>query len=160
MIDTAPLPATAQGDTLTFASCLLSITDDRLVANQKAKYLVKKLNKIGKDEESPKPFEFHNQGSMAYIGDWYKIFLSFDQPISLADRKAIYDRPGEGDGFMTKESGRVAWLLWRSAYFTMTLSWRNKFAFLLCLKLTFTDIALQNPCSDILVSLGTLYSPA
>ncbi|KAF8893040.1 NDE1, mitochondrial external NADH dehydrogenase [Infundibulicybe gibba] len=91
-VESAPLPATAQ------------------VANQKAKYLVKKLNKFAKDKPSPHPFEFHNQGSMAYIGDW----------------KAIYDRPGAEDGFMTKESGRIAWLLWRSAYFTMTLSWRNK----------------------------------
>jgi len=82
------------------------------IANQKAKYLVKKVNKLGKDKESPEPFAFHNQGSMAYIGNW----------------KAIYDRPtpGNEDAIMSKESGRLAWLLWRSAYFTMTLSVRNK----------------------------------
>ncbi|KAJ2922120.1 hypothetical protein H1R20_g14971, partial [Candolleomyces eurysporus] len=94
-IEDAPLPATAQ------------------VASQKAKYMAKKLNKIVNDQEHDKPFEFHNQGSLAYIGSW----------------KAIYDRPsapGEEQGFMSKETGRVAWLLWRSAYFTMTLSWRNK----------------------------------
>ncbi|KAF6760448.1 nad(p)h dehydrogenase b1 [Ephemerocybe angulata] len=94
-IDTAPLPATAQ------------------VASQKAKYLVRKLNKLANDEEHKAPFEFHNQGSLAYIGNW----------------KAIYDRSGgneKDDRFMSKETGRVAWLLWRSAYFTMTLSWRNK----------------------------------
>jgi len=90
-IDTAPLPATAQ------------------VANQKAIYLAKKLNKIVKDHESPKPFEFHNQGSLAYIGNW----------------KAIYDRSDAETG-LKRETGRLAWLLWRSAYFTMTLSWRNK----------------------------------
>ena len=42
------------------------------------------------------------------------------------NRKAIYDRPsaeGSEDGF----TGRLAWLLWRSAYFTMTLSGRNKY---------------------------------
>ncbi|KAJ7177882.1 NDE1, mitochondrial external NADH dehydrogenase [Mycena filopes] len=50
-------------------------------------------------------------GSLAYIGDW----------------KAIYDNSGgKDDKIISKESGRVAWLLWRSAYFTMTLSWRNK----------------------------------
>jgi len=90
------------------------IQDQRLpataqVANQKGKYLVKKLNKIVKDQESSKPFEFHNQGSLAYIGDW----------------KAIYDRTG-AENVKTKESGRLAWLLWRSAYFTQTLSLRNK----------------------------------
>ncbi|KAG6380296.1 NDE1, mitochondrial external NADH dehydrogenase [Boletus reticuloceps] len=89
---TAELPATAQ------------------VANQKAKYMVKKLNKIIKDQEHTKPFEFHNQGSLAYLGDW----------------KAIYDRSTAETGIKTKESGRLAWLLWRSAYFTMTLSIRNK----------------------------------
>ncbi|PPR03369.1 hypothetical protein CVT24_012494 [Panaeolus cyanescens] len=94
-MDGQPLPATAQ------------------VANQQAKYLVKKMNLLAKDRESTKPFEFHNQGSLAYIGNW----------------KAIYDRPGaEGshEGFMAKETGRIAWLLWRSAYFTTTISWRNK----------------------------------
>jgi NADH dehydrogenase FAD-containing subunit len=40
------------------------------VANQKAKYLVKKFNKIAKDQEFSTPFEFHNQGSLAYIGNW------------------------------------------------------------------------------------------
>ncbi|KAJ6511438.1 NDE1, mitochondrial external NADH dehydrogenase [Mycena vitilis] len=89
-IDGAVLPATAQ------------------VANQKAQYLVKKLNKLVKDQDSPKPFKFENQGSLAYIGDW----------------KAIYDNSGKEDKIINKESGRVAWLLWRSAYFTMTLSWR------------------------------------
>ncbi|KAJ6591186.1 NDE1, mitochondrial external NADH dehydrogenase [Mycena vulgaris] len=92
-IEDAVLPATAQ------------------VANQKAQYLVKKLNKLVKDQDSPQPFKFENQGSLAYIGDW----------------KAIYDNSGKDDKIIpNKESGRVAWLLWRSAYFTMTLSWRNK----------------------------------
>lgn len=42
-----------------------------LVANQKAKYLVKKMNKLVKDKDSPQPFAFHNQGSLAYVGHWY-----------------------------------------------------------------------------------------
>ncbi|KAG2007219.1 ndb1 (nad(p)h dehydrogenase b1) [Coprinopsis cinerea AmutBmut pab1-1] len=89
----APLPATAQ------------------VASQKAKYMVKKLNKLAKDREHNVPFTFHNQGSLAYVGNW----------------KAIYEKPS-GPAAETKEGlqGRSAWLLWRSAYFTMTLSWRNK----------------------------------
>ncbi|KAH6910700.1 nad(p)h dehydrogenase b1 [Coprinopsis sp. MPI-PUGE-AT-0042] len=90
-----PLPATAQ------------------VASQKAKYMAKKLNSLAKEKGHTTPFEFQNNGSLAYIGDW----------------KAIYDRTdgnGNGDGVLSKETGRVAWLLWRSAYFTMTLSWRNK----------------------------------
>ncbi|KAJ6481786.1 NDE1, mitochondrial external NADH dehydrogenase [Mycena sanguinolenta] len=91
-IENAILPATAQ------------------VANQKAQYLVKKLNKLGRGQDALNPFKFENLGSLAYIGDW----------------KAIYDNSGKEDNIISKESGRVAWLLWRSAYFTMTLSWRNK----------------------------------
>ena len=103
-----------------------------LVANQKAKYMVKKLNKMIKDQEHTKPFEFHNLGSMAYLGDWY-VLGKFPNPLlndpfdDNAHRKAIYDRSTAETGFKTKESGRLAWLLWRSAYFTMTLSVRNKY---------------------------------
>ena len=45
--------------------------DPCLVANQKAKYIVKKINKLAKDQETTQPFEFHNAGSLAYIGNWY-----------------------------------------------------------------------------------------
>jgi NADH dehydrogenase FAD-containing subunit len=104
------------------------------VANQKGKYLAKKLNKIVKDQDSPKPFVFQNQGSLAYIGDWFvSVFPRLVRECVVVNvvhnfpfRKAIYDRSGAENGIKTKESGRVAWLLWRSAYFTMTLSWRNR----------------------------------
>jgi NADH dehydrogenase FAD-containing subunit len=56
---------------------------------------------------TPPPFAFRNYGMLAYLGGW----------TALADTgKAA------GGG----SSGRGAWLLWRSAYFTMTVSWRNK----------------------------------
>ncbi|KZT63442.1 FAD/NAD(P)-binding domain-containing protein [Daedalea quercina L-15889] len=91
MIKEMPLPATAQ------------------VANQKAKYLWKKLNALGKGRPAGDPFRFHNAGSLAYVGDW----------------QAVYDRT-RAEKAKGKEAGRFAWLLWRSAYFTMTLSWKNK----------------------------------
>jgi len=97
----------AIGDAANIKGQLLPATAQ--VANQKAKYLAQKLNKIVKDQEHTKAFEFHNKGSLAYLGDW----------------KAIYDR-SSAENVKTKESGRLAWLLWRSAYFTMTLSVRNK----------------------------------
>ncbi|KIP09949.1 hypothetical protein PHLGIDRAFT_28766 [Phlebiopsis gigantea 11061_1 CR5-6] len=87
----APLPATAQ------------------VANQKAKYLYKKLNRLVRGRAHTEPFVFHNMGSLAYIGDW----------------TAVYDRT-QSENLRGKEAGRLAWLLWRSAYFTRTLSIRNK----------------------------------
>lgn len=97
------------------------------MANQKAKYLVKKLNKIVKDQKHTKPFEFHNQGSLAYIGNWLVLrHLIYSVHDSMGrHRRAIYDR-SNAESIQTKESGRFAWLLWRSAYFTMTLSLRNK----------------------------------
>ena len=41
--------------------------------------MVKKLNKIVKDQEHTKPFEFHNQGSLAYLGDW-SVVIKFPNP--------------------------------------------------------------------------------
>ncbi|KAF9453319.1 NDE1, mitochondrial external NADH dehydrogenase [Macrolepiota fuliginosa MF-IS2] len=103
----------AIGDAAAMEGVLLPATAQ--VANQKAKYLISKLKNLAKDKESLEPFTFHNRGSLAYIGNW----------------KAIYDRTSglpeeEKDKFMSKETGRLAWLLWRSAYFTGTLSWRNR----------------------------------
>ncbi|KAI0366509.1 FAD/NAD(P)-binding domain-containing protein [Pilatotrama ljubarskyi] len=83
------------------------------VANQQAKYLTKKLNALVRGRapaSSQAPFKFHNAGSLAYVGDW----------------EAIFDRTKAASGPKGKETGRLAWLLWRSAYFTKTLSVRNK----------------------------------
>lgn len=81
------------------------------VAYQKAKYITKKFNAMAKEKEHVKPFEFYNMGSMAYLGDWI----------------AVYDRTNVESGPKAKEAGRLAWLLWRSAYFTRTISIRNKY---------------------------------
>jgi NADH dehydrogenase FAD-containing subunit len=73
------LPATAQGQPPRSNVSHDILTDNRTaVANQKAKYLVKKLNKIIKGQNLTKPFEFHNQGSLAYIGDWSVAMRSHD----------------------------------------------------------------------------------
>lgn len=124
----------------------LALSDLSAVANQKARYLSKKLNRIVRDKEHTEPFEFFNQGSLAYIGDWCVSFstrvlllcsvrsvedlslMSWDcrSRQLLIYRKAIYDRSSAETGIKARETGRVAWLLWRSAYFTMTLSLRNK----------------------------------
>jgi NADH dehydrogenase FAD-containing subunit len=45
---------------------------------------------------------------MAYLGDWRAVF-----------------RTGTGSDF----SGRTAWLIWRGAYLTKSVSWRNKVEF-------------------------------
>lgn len=80
------------------------------VAYQEAKYVAKSINAIGYGKKPGQAFKFNNMGNLAYLGDW----------------RAIYDRSKAEKGPKTKETGRVAWLLWRSAYFSMSLSLRNK----------------------------------
>lgn len=117
MIQDTPLPATAQGMSCDLSLLLYSVDRSTfkpsplrvVVANQKAKYLTKRLNKLIKGKEHTEEFVFHNAGSLAYLGDW----------------QAVYDRT-KAENVKTKDAGRLAWLLWRSAYFTRTLSIRNK----------------------------------
>jgi len=127
-VQNMPLPATAQGTPKKFTFHLTLMQICLLVANQQGKYIAKKLNKIVKDQEHTQPFQFNNKGSLAYIGNWCVLGypLSPTRLIYSGIRKAIYDRSNAEKGLKTKESGRLAWLLWRSAYFTMTLSVRNK----------------------------------
>ncbi|KDQ54807.1 hypothetical protein JAAARDRAFT_181438 [Jaapia argillacea MUCL 33604] len=98
----------AIGDAATIKDMNLPATAQ--VANQKGAYLVKKLNKMARGKPSQEPFQFKNMGSLAYIGNWL----------------ALYDRSKAASGPKPTEAGTLAWLLWRSAYFTMTLSVRNK----------------------------------
>ena len=72
------------------------------VASQKAFWLANRLNK--RDIEVA-PFTWRNLGVMAYIGNWKALFQgSTGQSIS----------------------GRMAWILWRGAYLTRSVSLRNK----------------------------------
>jgi len=73
------------------------------VANQEAKWLGKRFNKdklLGGEG-----FNFKNMGVMTYLGNM----------------KAIMQAEGG-----TEVKGRMAWLIWRGAYLTQTVSWRNK----------------------------------
>ncbi|TGO81323.1 hypothetical protein BPOR_1206g00010 [Botrytis porri] len=79
------------------------------VANQEAKWLGKRLNKMEKAGKigaaEDKGFTFRNMGVMTYVGGM----------------KAIMQTDGKGE-----IKGRTAWLIWRGAYLTQTISWRNK----------------------------------
>ncbi|KAI0768184.1 FAD/NAD-P-binding domain-containing protein [Trametes elegans] len=98
----------AIGDAATIADEPLPATAQ--VANQQAKYLTKRLNALIRGRAPAAAFKFQNAGSLAYVGDW----------------EAVFDRTKAARGPKGKETGRLAWLLWRSAYFTKTLSIRNK----------------------------------
>jgi len=72
------------------------------VANQKANWLAKRLNKGDLDKAG---FTYRDLGTMAYLGNW----------------NAILQSQGAGD-----ISGRVAWFIWRGAYLAKSVSWRNR----------------------------------
>jgi NADH dehydrogenase FAD-containing subunit len=115
--DTKSAEATMQdvfalGDTTIMKSGRLPGTAQ--VANQQALWLAKTLNA----HPSPSSFSqtpgfgFKNLGVMTYLGG----------------AKAIIQGPeGNGKGEARGLKGWVAYLIWRGAYLTMTLSWRNKF---------------------------------
>ncbi|KAK6614944.1 hypothetical protein H4I95_00096 [Botrytis cinerea] len=79
------------------------------VANQEARWLGKRLNKMEKAGKigaaEDKGFTFRNMGVMTYVGGM----------------KAIMQTDGKGE-----IKGRTAWVIWRGAYLTQTISWRNK----------------------------------
>lgn len=93
-----PLPATAQ------------------VANQQAQYLGRTLNRMAKRnvaiDQLPE-FKFHDLGIMAYLGGWRAIMQS---------GKGTHEKRRWGVDL----KGRAAWLLWRTAYLTKSVSVRNK----------------------------------
>jgi NADH dehydrogenase len=72
------------------------------VASQQAEWLAKRLNKGDLDTSS---FKFRNLGVMAYLGNWNAAF-----------------QPGQGGDI----SGWLAWVIWRGAYLTKSVSLRNK----------------------------------
>lgn len=71
------------------------------VASQQAAHLARRLNAGDVDG---KPFKFRNWGTLTYLGSW----------------KAIHQSSADS------LSGWLAWILWRGAYLTRSMSWRNK----------------------------------
>ncbi|KAH8669614.1 pyridine nucleotide-disulfide oxidoreductase-domain-containing protein [Tricladium varicosporioides] len=90
----------ALGDVSVFEKGQLPATAQ--VASQEAKWLGQALNK---GNDNGKGFTYNNLGVMTYLGNW----------------KAIM-QGGQGQEI----KGRTAWLIWRGAYLTKAMSWRNK----------------------------------
>lgn len=72
------------------------------VASQQAVYLGRRFNKG--DMDTAAAFTFRNLGTMAYLGSWRAIHQSRADELK----------------------GRAAWILWRTAYLTKSMSIRNK----------------------------------
>lgn len=91
------------------------------VAERQGKFLVKLLNKIGKKDGGKAfsakdiplgdPFVYKHLGSMASVGRY----------------KALVDLRQSKDARGVSLAGFVSWLIWRSAYLTRVISWRNRF---------------------------------
>ncbi|MCO5597054.1 hypothetical protein L7F22_051128 [Adiantum nelumboides] len=90
------------------------------VAERQGKYLARELNRIVKSgggyagstvTGEGHPFEYHHLGSMASVGR-YKALVDLRQS-------------KESKGFSW--AGFLSWLVWRSAYLTRVVSWRNRF---------------------------------
>ncbi|CAN7039460.1 hypothetical protein Bca4012_069940 [Brassica carinata] len=91
------------------------------VAEREGKYLANLLNVMGKagggrawnakGTELGEPFVYKHLGSMATIGRY----------------KALVDLRESKEGKGISMAGFVSWFIWRSAYLTRVLSWRNRF---------------------------------
>lgn len=102
----------ALGDTTKLMSGALPATAQ--VANQQALWLGKTLSKHPDPESYAQVpgFTFRNLGVLTYLGG----------------AKAVLQGPSPNDSSAPKGlKGWIAFLIWRGAYLTMTLSWRNKF---------------------------------
>ncbi len=75
------------------------------VASQKALWLAKRLNESSSPMDKKAGFTFKDLGTLAYIGNWNALFQG-----------------GKGG----RLQGYLAWIIWRGAYLTRTVSWRNK----------------------------------
>ena len=91
----------ALGDNATIRNAPLPATAQ--TASQQALWLAKRFNN---DDLEKEHFTFKNMGIMTYLGD----------------SKGVV----QTGGVMGDISGRAAWLIWRGAYLTMSISWRNK----------------------------------
>ncbi|KAK3302160.1 pyridine nucleotide-disulfide oxidoreductase-domain-containing protein [Chaetomium strumarium] len=74
------------------------------VASQQATHLAKRLNAGGAPAVAAKPFRFRNWGTLTYLGSW----------------RAIHQSQAD------ELKGWVAWVVWRGAYLTRSMSLRNK----------------------------------
>ena len=91
----------ALGDNATIRDAPLPATAQ--TASQQALWLAKRLNKGDLEQQH---FTFRNLGIMTYLGN----------------SKGLV----QTEGVFGDISGRMAWLVWRGAYLTMSVSWRNK----------------------------------
>lgn len=129
MVDDYLKPETVNNNVYCIGDCSelpLSLPPTAQVANQQGKYLAKKFNSLltrpyDEFEQAyaayDTTFGYKFKGTMAYIGAW-KGVISLPHHM---DKGAGYFKKA-----VTRLQGYRAWLLWRSAYFTMLTSTVNR----------------------------------
>ncbi|RMZ86485.1 hypothetical protein DV736_g6290, partial [Chaetothyriales sp. CBS 134916] len=112
-------------------SGLILVDDHFRVANQQALWLASNLNKHFSSPESYSTvpgFGFKNLGVMTYLGGAKAVLQAPSPSSNGSGGKTGDDKKSKGkNGGNVNVKGWVAFLIWRGAYLTMTLSWRNKF---------------------------------
>lgn len=107
---TSPAAAATLPDVYVIGDCSVVESSPALpktaqVASQQAAYLARRMNRGREHLGAPEPpFRFKNWGTMAYLGGW----------------KAIHQSSAD------ELRGWAAWVLWRTAYLTYSMSVRNK----------------------------------
>ncbi|EAW07384.1 putative pyridine nucleotide-disulfide oxidoreductase [Aspergillus clavatus NRRL 1] len=79
---------------------------------QEAKWLAMHLNQG--DLQQSGPFSFRNLGTLAYLGN------------ARALMQLPHENGKQSKYLPTGLTGRMAWIVWNSAYLTMSISWRNR----------------------------------
>ncbi|RRT62941.1 hypothetical protein B296_00004106 [Ensete ventricosum] len=100
------------------------------VAEREGKYLANMFNEIGKQDGGKahsagnitlgEPFVYRHLGSMASVGR-YKALVDLRQ--SKPDMLTSVAQDAKGISM----AGFISWFVWRSAYLTRVVSWRNRF---------------------------------
>ncbi|KAH8698956.1 putative pyridine nucleotide-disulfide oxidoreductase [Talaromyces proteolyticus] len=83
--------------------------------SQEAKWLAERLNR--RDIDQAPGFSFRNMGTLAYIGNANALMQ-----IPHEKKNGTRRNPYLPEGL----TGRMAWLVWKVAYLSMSISWRNR----------------------------------
>lgn len=109
--------------------------------SQEAKWLADRLNR-GDIKRAP-GFSFRNLGTLAYIGSSNALMqIPHEKAPSLSSSPSNRGDKSHANGNIVDDSprrnpylpegltGRTAWLVWKVAYLSMSISWRNRFRIL------------------------------
>ncbi|KAF3391905.1 putative NADH dehydrogenase [Talaromyces pinophilus] len=89
-------------------------------ASQEAKWLADRFNRGDLDTASG--FSFHNMGTLAYIGSSNALMQIPHEKKTTTNGDGKRRNPYLPEGL----TGRMAWLVWKVAYLSMSISWRNR----------------------------------